>query len=115
MDDGHYARAGLIRKGGKRLRLLGGSLTLSCLDVRRDDLIRIINFTSLGHNRYKYEESTELMTSEGPSTYQDSFELRYWNQDEVRAALSAAGLAVTEDRSAHFPMAGAEYWLCRRV
>lgn len=83
--------------------------------VRRDDLIRIINFTSLGHNRYKYEESTELMTSEGPITYQDSFELRYWTQDEVRAALSAAGLTVTEDWSARFPMAGAEYWLCKKT
>ena len=83
--------------------------------VRRDDLIRIINFTSLGHNRYKYEESTELMTSEGPISYQDSFELRYWTQDEVRAALSAAGLTVTEDWSARFPMAGAEYWLCKKT
>jgi SAM-dependent methyltransferase len=83
--------------------------------VRRDDLTRIISFTSLGHNRYKYEESTELMTRDGPVSYQDCFELRYWTQDEVRAALSAAGLAVTEDWSARFPMAGAEYWLCRRI
>ncbi len=83
--------------------------------VRRDDLARIINLTSLGHNRYKYEESTELMTSEGPITYQDSFELRYWTQDEVRASLSAAGLTVTEDWSARFPMAGAEYWLCKKT
>lgn len=82
--------------------------------VRRDDLVRIINFTPLGHNRYMYEESTKLMTSEGPITYQDNFELRYWPQDEVRAALSAAGLTVTEDWSARFPMAGAEYWLCRK-
>ena len=82
--------------------------------VRRDDLVRIINFTSLGHNRYRYEESTELTTSEGPVTYQDRFELRYWTQDEVRTALSAAGLAVTEDWSTRFPMSGAEYWLCRR-
>jgi SAM-dependent methyltransferase len=83
--------------------------------VRRDDLTRIISFTSLGHNRYKYEESTELMTRDGPVSYQDCFELRYWTQDDVRAALSAAGLAVTEDWSARFPMAGAEYWLCRRI
>lgn len=83
--------------------------------VRRDDLIRIINFTSLGHNRYRYEESTELKTSEGPVTYQDLFELRYWTQDEVRTALSDAGLTVSEDWSARFPMAGAEYWLCRKI
>ena len=83
--------------------------------VRRDDLVRIINFTSLGHNRYKYEESTELTTSEGRIAYQDNFELRYWTPDEVRAALSAAGLAVTEDWSVRFPMAGAEYWLCRKT
>lgn len=83
--------------------------------VRRDDLVRIINFTSLGHNRYKYEESTELTTSEGPIAYQDNFELRYWTPDEIRAALSAAGLTVTEDWSARFPMAGAEYWLCRKT
>ena len=83
--------------------------------VRRDDLIRIINFTPLGHNRYKYEESTQLTTSEGPITYQDSLELRYWTQDEVSVALSAAGLIVTEDWSARFPMAGAEYWLCKKT
>lgn len=83
--------------------------------VRRDDLVRIINFTSLGHNHYKYEESTELITSEGAITYQDSFELRYWTQDEVRASLSAAGLTITDDWSARFPMAGAEYWLCSRT
>ncbi len=83
--------------------------------VRRDDLARIINFTPLGHNRYKYEESTQLTTSEGPITYQDSLELRYWTQDEVRAGLSASGLTVTEDWSARFPMAGAEYWLCKKT
>lgn len=83
--------------------------------VRCADLVRIIYFTSLGHNRYKYEESTELMTSEGSISYQDSFELRYWTQDEVRAALSAAGFTITEDWSVRFPMAGAEYWLCKKT
>jgi SAM-dependent methyltransferase len=83
--------------------------------VRRDDLVRIINFTSIGHNLYRYEESTELKTSEGPVSYNDQFELRYWTQDEIRAALSAAGLTVTEDWSARFPMAGADYWLCRKT
>ena len=33
LDDGHYAQAGVIRKISKRVRLLGGSLTL--LGLRR--------------------------------------------------------------------------------
>lgn len=81
--------------------------------VRREGFTRIINFTLLGHNCYRYEETTELTTHQGPTKYQDCFELRYWTQDEVRAALSAAGFTVTEDWSARFPMAGADYWLCR--
>ena len=82
--------------------------------VKRSDMTRSVTFTPIGDNRYKYQESTELVTETGPTTYRDNFELRYWTPEEVRTALSVAGLTVAEDWSARFPMAGAEYWLCRR-
>jgi len=83
--------------------------------VRTDGLTRDITFTPLGNGLFNYHESTQLTTNDGLVSYEDSFRLRHWTTDEVRAALSAAELAVTEDWSARFPMAGAEYWLCRRI
>ena len=83
--------------------------------VRTDGMTRDITFTPLGNNLYTYEESTELMTGDGLVNYKDSFTLRHWATNEVTAALAEAGLTVTEDWSARFPMAGAGYWLCRRT
>lgn len=81
--------------------------------ARADGLTRDITFTSLGNNLYNYQESTELVIENGTFNYQDEFRLRYWTTDEVRNSLSKAGLEVSEDWSNHFPIAGADYWLCK--
>jgi SAM-dependent methyltransferase len=83
--------------------------------VRVAGLTRDITFTPLGNNLFNYQESTELTISDGVVCYEDSFTLRHWATDEVTAALAEAGLTVTEDWSARFPMAGAGYWVCRRT
>jgi SAM-dependent methyltransferase len=83
--------------------------------VRADGLTRDITFTPLGNNLFNYQESTELMTDEGLVHYEDSFTLRHWTTDEVTASLAETGLTATEDWSPRFPMAGAEYWLCRKT
>lgn len=76
-------------------------------------LKRNITFTALGERLYKYEEATSLETPEGIVHYKDSFTLRYWESEEIKQALVNASLQVSEDWSHRFPMAGAEYWLCR--
>jgi SAM-dependent methyltransferase len=81
--------------------------------ARAAGLERDITFVSLGNGLYDYHESTELMTTDEPVSYEDAFRLRHWKTDEVLAALASAGLTVKEDWSARFPMAGAEYWLCK--
>jgi SAM-dependent methyltransferase len=83
--------------------------------VRVDGLARDITFTPLGNNLFNYQESTELMTEEGLVHYEDSFTLRHWTTDEVTVSLAETGLTATEDWSPRFPMAGAEYWLCRKT
>jgi hypothetical protein len=83
--------------------------------VQVDGLTRDITFTPLGNSLFTYEESTELMTGDGLVNYEDSFTLRHWATDEVTADLAEAGLTATEDWSARFTMAGAEYWICRKI
>jgi len=83
--------------------------------VRSAGMTRDITFTSLGGSLFKYQESTELMTIGGVIRYADSFKLRHWATNEVKAALASAGLTVTQDWSDRFPMAGAEYWLCKKT
>ena len=83
--------------------------------ARSAGLTRDITFTPLGNSLFNYHESTELTTNDGLVSYEDSFTLRHWTTDEVRAAITEAGLTVAEDWSDRFPMAGAEYWLCKKT
>jgi SAM-dependent methyltransferase len=83
--------------------------------VTLDGLDRKITFTPLGANLYDYEETTTLSDNGIETKYDDKFRLRYWTEEEVKAALHEAGLEILEDWSGHFPMAGAEYWLCAKI
>lgn len=83
--------------------------------ARSAGLTRDITFTPLGNSLFNYHESTQLTTNDGLVSYEDSFTLRHWTTDEVRAALAEARLTVAEDWSDRFPMAGAEYWLCKKT
>jgi hypothetical protein len=104
-----------LKPGGALLIDVPRSVLFTNNHVRVDGLTRDITFTPLGNSRFTYEESTELMTGDGLVNYKDCFTLRHWATDQVTAALAEAGLTVTEDWSARFPMAGAGYWLCRRT
>jgi SAM-dependent methyltransferase len=83
--------------------------------VTQDGLDRKITFTPLGANLYDYEETTTLSDNGIETKYDDKFRLRYWTEEEVKAALHEAGLEILEDWSKHFPKAGAEYWLCAKI
>ena len=83
--------------------------------ARPAGLTRDITFTPLVNSLFNYHESTQLTTNDGLASYEDSFTLRHWTTDEVRAALAEARLTVAEDWSDRFPMAGAKYWLCKKT
>ena len=83
--------------------------------VDQEGLRRDITFTETSTNHFTYHEHTTLDTSTGKVSYEDTFPLRYWTPEEVLTALQKAGLKRTQDWSVHFPMAGAEYWLCAKI
>jgi SAM-dependent methyltransferase len=83
--------------------------------VEHEGLSRHITFTETSPNHFNYQERTTLDTATGKVSYEDTFPLRYWTPEEVMAALQKAGLKRTQDWSVHFPMAGAEYWLCAKI
>jgi len=82
--------------------------------VQFEGLDRKITFTETEPNLFTYDEQTRLGPPGDEFTYQDTFRLRYWTEAEVRTAIEAAGMRKEQDWSDRFPMAGAEYWLCRK-
>lgn len=101
-----------IKPGGAFLLDIPRQVLFSDNYVEKVGLVRDITFTQTSLNHYTYQEKTRLDTADGVFTYEDTFPLRYWTTIEVEKALHAAGLKRTKDWSHHFPMAGAEYWLC---
>jgi SAM-dependent methyltransferase len=104
-----------LKPGGAFLLDVPRLVLFSHNHVDQDGLVRDITFTQTSPNHYTYQEKTRLDTADGVFTYEDTFPLCYWTPEEVLTALQKAGLKRTQDWSGHFPMAGAEYWLCVKI
>ena len=113
-----FTRAGeCLKAEGKLLIDIPSKSLFQDSHVMRNGLDRKIRFVPLGAgaNLYSYKETTTLSDSGTEIKYEDKFRLRYWTEVEVKAALHQAGLEILEDWSIHFPMVGAEYWLCAKI
>jgi ubiquinone/menaquinone biosynthesis C-methylase UbiE len=107
--------ARVLKPNGRFLIDIPQEVLFSSHLVQREGLERNITFVSKGANHYLYREKTRLELGAEVITYQEELPMRYWTPDEIKAALQKAGLVLEKDYSSKFAMAGASYWLCRKV
>lgn len=107
--------AAALRPGGFFLVDVPGRVLFQGVRVESKGFARRTQFVPTTRSRYRYHEEARMETSAGVVEYEDDCELRYWSPRELRTAFQRCGFEWHRDVSARFPMAGAAYWLLRRL
>jgi len=73
--------------------------------VRRQALV-----SPLGGNMYRFTENSEVIDHEGTRTVRDSFEIRFWTEEEMLQAAHAVGFSKAEDLSDRLAGSGTSFY-----
>ena len=73
--------------------------------VRRQAIV-----SPLGGNMYRFTENSEVIDHDGTRTVRDSFEIRFWTEEEMLQAAHAVGFSKVEDLSDRFVGSGASFY-----
>lgn len=78
--------------------------------VETDFVRRDARVTSLGANMYRFTENSEVIDHDGTRTVSDSFEIRYWTEEQLLSVADAVGFSQVEDLSDRFVGSGASFY-----
>ena len=100
----------------------GGSLIIDRTDeaafvdtvVETDFVRREARVTPLGDSLFQFTENSEVIDDLGPRSVTDTFEIRYWTEEEMLEAVHAVGFVEVEDLSKRFAGSGASFYCMTR-
>ena len=78
--------------------------------VETDFVHRDARVTPLGANMYRFTENSEVIDHDGTRTVSDSFEIRYWTEEQLLSVADAVGFSQVEDLSDRFVGSGASFY-----
>ena len=78
--------------------------------VETDFVRRDARVTPLGANMYRFTENSEVIDHDGTRTVCDSFEIRYWTEEQLLSVADAVGFLQAEDLSDRFVGSGASFY-----
>ncbi len=70
--------------------------------------------TPLGDSLFQFTENSEVIDDLGPRSVTDTFEIRYWTEEEMLEAVHAVGFVEVEDLSKRFAGSGASFYCMTR-
>jgi len=78
--------------------------------VETEFVRREARVTPLGDSRYQFTEDSEVTDHLGSRSVTDTFEIRYWTEEEMLTASDAVGFSKIEDLSDRFIGSGASFY-----
>lgn len=78
--------------------------------VETDFVRREAKVTPLGANMYRFTENSEVSDHESTRTVSDSFEIRFWTEEQLLSVADAVGFSQVEDLSDRFVGSGASFY-----
>lgn len=107
--------AAVLRPGGRLLLDIPTKQLFRSYYRTAPGLVRDVRVVSETEVLFRYEDAIQVFDGARWVNHTDSFQIRYWEQSEVLAALKNAGFLVQEDMSARFAGSGSNYYLASRL
>lgn len=114
LDASLRAAASGLRRSGLFLLDVPSRSVFASNDVKTPNVDRKVIVKPGRGDTFTYVEETRVKRDGAWHEVRDSFGLRFWPVQKVRALLAGAGFTVEHDFSTAFTGAGASYWLCRK-